>query len=524
MERDVAPALAHSSLPGVALAAVLVAAYLALVLLAAGEGSPLVPPLIEGGAAPSWLSGAIRFEAGATVVTALAAAIVAVAAFAFIALIREALAGRVRPRLVSVAAAVSVGATLLVPPLLSRDVYSYASYGRIAAVHGGNPYAEAPADHPDDPFTLVGSPAWLRSPSVYGPVFTLASAAIASGSRGSPPTAVFLFKLLAVVAVAAAAALAALAARRTLGDGAAAAAVVMVGLNPVVVIHVAGGGHNDALVMALLAAAAFVWTGSMRTHREPDAAANGHALRTRVRRRDGVVTFLLALAALVKVVAVVALAVHLWHVTTRDRDRERTSFAWRPLAAQTVLALAVAVAAFIPFLEGGRPLSAIASAGGREGWASGPRFVARAVEAAMPGAAPSPVARTIVYMSFWALFGFVLARLLMAIRGTERPGVAASVGVAMLLFALAAPYLLPWYAAWFLPFAVLFRDRVLTWVAVAASALLAITGIPAEPAPNPDLWEGMLLVVHYAVAPVMLALLFVAVRRVLRVAESAAVR
>lgn len=142
----------------------------------------------------------------------------------------------------------------------------------------------------------------------------------------------------------------------------------------------------------------------------------------------------------------------------------------------------------------------------------------------MPGAAPSPVARTIVYMSFWALFGFVLARLLMAIRGTERPGVAASVGVAMLLFALAAPYLLPWYAAWFLPFAVLFRDRVLTWVAVAASALLAITGIPAEPAPNPDLWEGMLLVVHYAVAPVMLALLFVAVRRVLRVAESAAVR
>ena len=37
------------------------------------------------------------------------------------------------------------------PLLLSTDAWTYWEYGRIAAVHDGNPYVDVPSDFPDDP-------------------------------------------------------------------------------------------------------------------------------------------------------------------------------------------------------------------------------------------------------------------------------------------------------------------------------------------------------------------------------------
>jgi hypothetical protein len=89
-------------------------------------------------------------------------------------------------------------------------------------------------------------------------------------------------------------------------------------------------------------------------------------------------------------------------------------------------------------------------------------------------------------------------------------------GGTMLLLALAAPYLLPWYAAWFVPFLGMMRDRALARAGLAVAALLALTGIPAEPGNAPQVWRDMLLAVHYAAAPAMLALLGVAVWKLWR--------
>jgi hypothetical protein len=86
----------------------------------------------------------------------------------------------------------------------------------------------------------------------------------------------------------------------------------------------------------------------------------------------------------------------------------------------------------------------------------------------------------------------------------------------MLLLALAAPYLLPWYAAWFVPFLALMQDRVLALAGLAVAALLALTGIPAEAGTVPHVWQDMLLAVHYAAAPAMLALLGVVASRMAR--------
>ena len=86
-------------------------------------------------------------------------------------------------------------------------------------------------------------------------------------------------------------------------------------------------------------------------------------------------------------------------------------------------------------------------------------------------------------------------------------------GIALLLLALSLPYLLPWYAAWFVPFLVFFDDPVLTFAGVFASVVLALTLIPADPfhgLTTPAVMDG----VHYGAAPVLLLVLVVAATRV----------
>src|SRR6266545_4374904 len=92
-------------------------------------------------------------------------------------------------------------APLAAPLLLSTDAYSYWDYGRVAAVHGGNPYADRPSRWPDDPaFRLMGAD-WRERTSVYGPAFTFASEGDAHVAAGSARTAMLLFRLLAAAAM-----------------------------------------------------------------------------------------------------------------------------------------------------------------------------------------------------------------------------------------------------------------------------------------------------------------------------------
>src|SRR4029079_6796301 len=85
-------------------------------------------------------------------------------------------------------------------------------------------------------------------------------------------------------------------------------------------------------------------------------------------------------------------------------------------------------------------------------------------------------------------------------------------GVALLAFSLAAPYLLPWYAAWLLPLVAVAaaanprRAGPFVVVGVIQAGVLALTGIPAEPGAMPGMWRAMVLGVHYGAAPVLLTL------------------
>ncbi len=67
----------------------------------------------------------------------------------------------------------------MLPLLFSRDVYSYAFYGRIVAVHDGNPYVQTPVEFGDDDLWPLVGPKWVDTPAVYGPAFTTASSVVA---------------------------------------------------------------------------------------------------------------------------------------------------------------------------------------------------------------------------------------------------------------------------------------------------------------------------------------------------------
>lgn len=68
--------------------------------------------------------------------------------------------------LISLAVLASVP-LLFLPNLLSGDVYSYIAFGRVAVVHGGNPFIDPPSMFATDP--LYKWVNWKQVSSVYGP-------------------------------------------------------------------------------------------------------------------------------------------------------------------------------------------------------------------------------------------------------------------------------------------------------------------------------------------------------------------
>ena len=79
------------------------------------------------------------------------------------------------------------------PLLLSRDIYTYAAYGRIEALYHRNPYVATLSTFPHDPFVAVTSAQWHHTHTLYGPAFTLASAAIVRWA--SVGATIFAFKM-----------------------------------------------------------------------------------------------------------------------------------------------------------------------------------------------------------------------------------------------------------------------------------------------------------------------------------------
>jgi hypothetical protein len=158
------------------------------------------------------------------------------------------------PRRVFAVAAGAVAVLVNVTPVGSSDAASYAAYGRIAAL-GHNPYTYLPSKLPggavSNPYTLLVSPFWRNTPSVYGPVATWTQQ-LAAEIGGARP---WLTMWMLMIMMGAAFVATGYVLLRTAANPV--RAVLLWVANPLLIAELVIGGHLDSL-LALFAITAIV--------------------------------------------------------------------------------------------------------------------------------------------------------------------------------------------------------------------------------------------------------------------------
>jgi hypothetical protein len=313
------------------------------------------------------------------------------------------------------------------PLLLSTDAWTYWEYGRIAAVHDGNPYVDEPNEFPDDPAYDRAGAAWRGTTSVYGPGFSLLSEGVALSAGSSAAAAAWIFKTIAAVSVLACALLAARLARDR------PFALAFVGWNPLLAIHFAGGGHNDALMMALVLASLVL--GSVG--------------------RRGLAAVAWVASIFIKWVPVAFLVLRAYEARASGRRVSHVAFA----------AAAVALAAVSTLLYGVDWLRAF-----------GP--LARNAEGQTSYALPHRVEQLgVPHGVTLVLAGLVLAAGLVWLAREARRG-RPYLGLAGCLLLATTPWLTAWYTIWALPLAAADGDRRAQLLALGFCAYLLPQTIP----------------------------------------------
>lgn len=150
---------------------------------------------------------------------------------------------------------------MVLPGLLSGDIYLYMFYGRIVSHYGENPILVPPDRFQGDPFLDQVFWGWL--PSSYGPVWLLLSGAVSSLAGDSVWANLLAYKLVALLAHLLTVVVVWILLRRT-QPRLASWGAVFYGWNPLVLVEAVGNGHNDVLIglfmaLALLAAVNRRW-------------------------------------------------------------------------------------------------------------------------------------------------------------------------------------------------------------------------------------------------------------------------
>jgi alpha-1,6-mannosyltransferase len=482
---------ARSTVPAWVPTAATVLTCVVVSLVASIPRSPFTPPLARGAEAPRLLAGTASFlglDTLARDVAGLVGTIALVAAAAvFVFALREAWRGGLSLRLVLMVGVALHVLALVTPLFLSRDVYSYAIYGRMVSVHDMNPYTSIPGEAWRDPFNTqdLVSVDWIDSPAVYGPAFSAVSAGMTGVIRGVPET-VFAFKALAAAA-SVATMLVVVAATRRVAPERAAFAAATIGWNPVILFHGVGGGHNDTLVGL--------------------AVAGGVLLL--LARRDFWATAVLTVGALVKISGAVPLAIAVI-ASTMWRPRGKRL---RTLGAHVGIGLAVGLPFILPFMQSEDPTLGTFELANRQGWLAPSRFVLvliRGIVNYTLGFTAGDVVAVVVRLLFPALLLVVmwgiLRHLARADRDLEPVTVVSGMGWASLISLMVAPILLPWYAAWVVPFAWALPRSARNGTILTAVAL-TITELVAEPSRAPRVWEVMVFSLHWIGTPIVLAVL-----------------
>lgn len=140
---------------------------------------------------------------------------------------------------------------VLIPPVVSRDVFYYGLSGDAIVRYGANPYVHPPSDFPRS--ALLAYSDWRDLTSPYGPIWTSVSAGVVYVAGDSPFGVALAFKLLAGACTLASALLIYHLVSRN-DSSHALQAVALFAWNPVVLLEGGGNAHLDAFVALLLLA------------------------------------------------------------------------------------------------------------------------------------------------------------------------------------------------------------------------------------------------------------------------------
>ncbi len=343
-----------------------------------------------------------------------------------------------------------VSPLVVAPPLLSRDVFSYAAQGEMVA-HHLSPYLYGPFTLGSGPFVLPVDPRWGNAPAPYGPFFLWIDGVVnrlAHHNQLATVVGLRLLELGAVIVLGYAIRLLAMALRRDPNE-----AFVLGALNPLTLLTLVGGAHNDALMAALLTL--------------------GVALA--LRRRLWWASALIATAAAVKAPAALGLVFVAWNwrgVNASLRAR------LRPLVTAGVVGVAVLgwwtwMAGF-----GFGWVNNLMTNGNVRSWAAPSTGIGMFLHYELKNAGVTTnlshllsVTRSIGLLIALAFTSYLLRR-------SEQRGWVRSLAVALLVIVLLGPVVQPWYLAWGLVLlATSYRGREHFWL-LALTAVGPFIGLP----------------------------------------------
>jgi hypothetical protein len=355
------------------------------------------------------------------------------------------------------------------PYLLSRDIYSYIIYGRMAALYGDNPAITAPIVYANDPYFqyLVS---WKDVPSVYGPVWTLFShgLTLAVERMGGALWLYLLAYKLAMLAVHGANTILIWRILEGWKPGRQVYGALLYAWNPLVLIEFVGSAHNDVLMLgpillAVLCARRGYWRAAIAA---------------------------LIAAALVKWIA--AVLIPLWALVWLSGEHTWRGRLWR--ASQiAAIAIAGAVLVSVPYGQVLRSIGApmtIQSAMKAENSIgalairAGEEALARLGASAVRDPAWRPAAERVVG---WCSKGLALLAWLIALYAVwRRPAFERLLLVScwlLLALLLISPLFRAWYVTWPLALAALLdwrpAGRVICTLAAAAQLLQIPSQSPA---------------------------------------------
>jgi alpha-1,6-mannosyltransferase len=309
---------------------------------------------------------------------------------------------------------------LVIAPLFSRDVYSYAAQGEMVS-HHMNPYLYGPFELGNNAYTAPVDPLWGNAPAPYGPLFLQLDGLFARVTFHNELATIVLLRLLALVGVLLIAACVSRLARLYHRDGAELFTLMV--LNPVTIFHLIGGAHNDALMLGLLVA----------------------GLTMAKEKRPIVGILLCALATAIKAPAALGILYIGWSwlgtgIPIKDRIR--------PVV--TAGLIGVGVLGFFSYVSGlgWGWISILGTPGVVRSWASPTTGIAFMVTGI------SHLAHVDVgvggVLSVCRFLGMVVAGIsgVWLLLNSDRIGTLKALGTTLLIFVLLGPVVQPWYLSW----------------------------------------------------------------------------